>query len=288
MSELWQSVRPQLFTWLLLIAKLAKSASVIKVALAAGSVGAYAMLFTWEFALVLVGALMIHEYGHVVAMRQVGIPTKGFYLIPFVGGAAVPDRAFHTRWEEMYVAYMGPVYGLGSVALLIVAYIITQEPFWAAAASTVALMNAFNLLPILPLDGGRMLRSALMSIHQGYAVYIIILFLLLGLVLSVGIGSVLLGFIVAVGALELRGDVEKEKETPQPKMDTKTIVHSGLVYLVLWAGFVGTILVKSQVPGADLAEKVMLGKEEKPVAVEEPAKKDDRPVPPRIPVPSEY
>ncbi|WP_352260335.1 hypothetical protein, partial [Psychrobacter sp. TB55-MNA-CIBAN-0194] len=68
--------------------KLLKSAKVVKVLFAGASVAAYSWLFSFEFALALIGCLVFHEYGHIRAMKHFGMKTKGIYLIPFVGGLA--------------------------------------------------------------------------------------------------------------------------------------------------------------------------------------------------------
>src|SRR5690554_1005065 len=91
--------------------KLLKTAKLFKVALAAASVSVYSVMFTFEFALALVAILVFHEYGHLRAMKKFGIPTKGMYLIPFVGGLAVGDKP-GSRWQDVYISLMGPIYGL--------------------------------------------------------------------------------------------------------------------------------------------------------------------------------
>jgi putative peptide zinc metalloprotease protein len=63
--------------------KLLKTVKVFKLALAAATVATYSVMFTFEFALALVGGLVFHEYGHLKAMKRFDIPTKGMYLIPF-------------------------------------------------------------------------------------------------------------------------------------------------------------------------------------------------------------
>ena len=63
-----------------------------KMGLAAASFAGYAILFSWKFALLLMIAVGWHESGHVWAMKKMGIKTKGFYFIPFVGGAAVANE----------------------------------------------------------------------------------------------------------------------------------------------------------------------------------------------------
>ncbi|MEY4668573.1 MAG: hypothetical protein RL518_1272 [Pseudomonadota bacterium] len=101
--------------------------------LAALSFAGYSFMFTWQFAVVIMVALGVHEAGHVWAMRRCRIPTKGFYFIPFVGGAAVPERAWHTQREHLYVALMGPVWGTCVAVPLICAYLFTGNALWAAS-----------------------------------------------------------------------------------------------------------------------------------------------------------
>ena len=68
-----------------------------KVLFAAGSFATYGFLFSWQFSMVLIITLVFHEYGHLWAMKRFGMRTKGIYLIPFVGGAAVSEEAFRSR-----------------------------------------------------------------------------------------------------------------------------------------------------------------------------------------------
>src|SRR4051812_43164791 len=123
-----QSGKPSGFVLLGIAAKLFKSLKVIKLALVGASVAVYSVMFTVEFALALVAVLMFHEYGHVRGMKKFGIPTKGFYLIPFFGGVAVGDKA-RTQWESLYISMMGPVYGLLMTAAFYVAFLITGSHF---------------------------------------------------------------------------------------------------------------------------------------------------------------
>ena len=88
--------------------KLLKSAKVIKVLFAAGSLAAYSWLFSIEFAIALILCLVFHEYGHIKAMKYFGLKTKGIYLIPFVGGLALSDDKINTRWQDVVISIMGP------------------------------------------------------------------------------------------------------------------------------------------------------------------------------------
>ncbi|RJR07446.1 site-2 protease family protein [Candidatus Parcubacteria bacterium] len=149
-----------------ILLKLLKSVKALKVGLGAASLASYAWLFTPEFAVILVGALVIHEYGHLRAMKACGIPTKGIFLIPFFGGAAVAEEGFKTRADEAYVALMGPAWGLGTAVIPFALFAIYPSPMLVGVASFIALLNLFNLLPVNPLDGGRATKSIAFSIDS--------------------------------------------------------------------------------------------------------------------------
>src|SRR5258708_9184699 len=80
-----------------------------KIVLAAASAAAYSLIFTWQFALVILGMLVVHEYGHLVMMKRARMKTKGIYLIPFLGAAAVADSAFTDRRSEAVIALPVPI-----------------------------------------------------------------------------------------------------------------------------------------------------------------------------------
>lgn len=171
--------------------------------MAATSLGAYSYLFTWQFAVLILLMLFVHESGHIWAMKKCGMRTKGIYFIPFLGAAAVTDEEFKTRNDEQFIAIMGPVWGLGLSVLAVVAYGVTENPFFAAIASWWAMINLFNLLPMNPLDGGRIVKSIAFSLHS----YIGLVFLIVGfaasLYIAVAYQVALFGFLVVVGGIEL-------------------------------------------------------------------------------------
>ncbi len=152
--------------------KLAKAlGSVLKTvkpgfAIASGAV--YALLFDWKFALGLMVILLFHEYGHVHAMRRSGLPVRGIYFIPLLGAAAVAESTWRTRGEQAYIALNGPLWGLYLTLPLFVAGLLFGEahPILPAMAAWWALVNLFNLLPINPLDGGRLLNAVTHSLHS--------------------------------------------------------------------------------------------------------------------------
>ncbi|SDF93529.1 putative peptide zinc metalloprotease protein [Limimonas halophila] len=228
-----------------------------KLALLGGSVGAYSLLFTWEFALVICGAILFHELGHVLAMRWYGVPVKGIYLIPFVGGVAVgdPGRVRLSEWQQFVIAIMGPAIGFVTAAVPLVVFDVTGYAFAAAAASWIALVNLFNLLPIYPLDGGRMLR-ALFASAGARATRV-------GMVLSLGLGAALLwqlripllAFILVVGAIEFYVEVKRgSAATPMP--GSAVLAALGL-YVMLAAALMTVMFAVQDSPSAGLALELL-------------------------------
>ncbi|WP_436323727.1 site-2 protease family protein [Vibrio cidicii] len=183
--------------------KALKSAKLIKVALASMSLAAYSWLFSFQFALALIACLVIHEYGHVRAMKYFGMKTKGFYLIPFFGGMALSDEKINTRWQNVVISIMGPFFGLILSVLLTLIYWLTGEMFFAALAVFNALLNLFNLLPILPLDGGHVLKSITFSMNSWVGLAGGVLTAAAGVYLSYTFGLTLFGFLLVMGMLEI-------------------------------------------------------------------------------------
>jgi Zn-dependent protease len=119
------------------------------------SLGAYALLYGWKFAVALVYLIFIHEMGHVIAAKRKGIPTSPAFFIPFVGALISMKQRPRDAATEAYLAYGGPLAGLISFLPAVLLYESTKDPFWALVIFLGASLNLFNLLPVSPLDGGR-------------------------------------------------------------------------------------------------------------------------------------
>jgi putative peptide zinc metalloprotease protein len=137
-----------------------------KVVLLVVSFAIFALLFSWQFAAILLVSIGFHESGHFWAMTRCRMKTKGMYFLPMLGAAAVADEKFPSRGVELFVALMGPVFGLILAALTIVGALITHNVTLAAAAGLMAYINVFNLIPVSILDGGRILKSIGFSISR--------------------------------------------------------------------------------------------------------------------------
>lgn len=222
--------------------KLFKSAKVIKVVLAGASLAAYSWLFSLPFALSLIACLVVHEYGHVRAMKYFGMPTKGIYLIPFMGGLALSDGKINTRWQDVVISMMGPFFGLGMSVLALLAYWITGEIFFAGIAAFNSLLNLFNLLPILPLDGGHILKSISFSMNSVVGLVLCALGAGLGVLISYSFGLALLGFLLLIGCLEIFFEWKQRHQSHLLPLDRYGQIVSAIWYLVTVAGLVSIII----------------------------------------------
>jgi Zn-dependent protease len=137
-----------------------------KLGLALLSFAVWTMLFSWKFAILIMGSIGFHEYGHIVAMRYCGLRTKGFYFLPLAGGVSVTIDPYRSYEDWSIVAIMGPVFGMLLAAAMVALYYATGLPIFASAAVFMCGVNAFNLLPIYPLDGALLLRTVVSSIRK--------------------------------------------------------------------------------------------------------------------------
>ncbi len=158
------------------------------------SIGAYALLFPWQFAVGLVVLIFIHEIGHVVVLRRYGVAATAPIFIPFMGAFIGMKQLPKNATMEAYVGLGGPVIGsLGAFAAYAV-YLATDYELWLVLAYIGIILNLFNLLPIMPLDGGRIAGAISRWIWvAGYALAVVVMLLrpspILLLVLVFGAGE---------------------------------------------------------------------------------------------------
>jgi len=123
------------------------------------SVAAYTWIWGWRFAVGFVLLLLVHEMGHVLELRRQGIPASAPLFIPFMGAVVGMKQMPHDAWREAQVALAGPI--LGSIGAAVVWGIgaAIGSDLLVALAFTGFFLNLFNLLPIVPLDGGRAMAA---------------------------------------------------------------------------------------------------------------------------------
>lgn len=142
--------------------------------------------------------VLLHEYGHALTARRYGISTRDIILTP-IGGIARLERMPSKPWQEFVVAIAGPLVNVGIALVIYLVFKTALPEQWGAIQSGMEALNmedpetgdiiarsalppyiellynlfivnigltVFNLLPIFPMDGGRVLR-ALLSMKLG-------------------------------------------------------------------------------------------------------------------------
>lgn len=146
----------KLKTILLLLPKLKLLASTGTILV---SLAAYALLWGWPFAAGFIALLFVHEMGHVIALRREGLKASAPMFIPFLGAVIAARSLGDNALAEARVGLAGPIVGtIGSAACILVWH-ATGNSLWEALAFTGFFLNLFNLLPVVPLDGGRAMAA---------------------------------------------------------------------------------------------------------------------------------
>ena len=198
------------------------------------SIGAYALLWGWKFAVGFVLLLLVHELGHVLEAKRQGLPVSAPMFIPFLGALITLKQLPDNAWAEAKVAIAGPILGgLGTAVVWGLGEYYDSE-LLTALAFTGFFLNLFNLAPISPLDGGRVVAA----IHP--ALWVVGLVLLLGLtILS---PNPILILILVLGGLESWRRWQN-RHAPQSEAyyrvtPTQRVV-AGVAYIVLAALLTG-------------------------------------------------
>ncbi len=123
------------------------------------SAALYATIFGWPYAVGFVLLILVHELGHMLVIWQSGLPTTAPIFIPFFGAAIFWKEMPRDAKMEAAIAFGGPVLGTVGALACYGIYLATQAPIWLALAYVGCFINLLNLLPVLPLDGGRIMAA---------------------------------------------------------------------------------------------------------------------------------
>jgi Zn-dependent protease len=123
------------------------------------SVAAYALIWGWRFAVGFVVLLFVHELGHVLQLRREGIKASAPLFIPFLGAVVGMKEMPKNAAAEARVGLAGPVLGTLGCLVPLALWQATGNELFQALAFTGFFLNLFNLLPVVPLDGGRAMAA---------------------------------------------------------------------------------------------------------------------------------
>ncbi len=190
------------------------------------SVGLYATEWGWAFAAGFVLLIFVHEMGHVAVLRHEGIPASAPVFIPFIGAFVAMRGMPRDAYVEAKVAIGGPVAGSIAAWATLAAGMWLEHPLLVTLGHAGILLNLFNLIPVSPLDGGRIAGAFTRTFWiVGYG---------LGLVALVLTRSPILLLVMAVGLFTLwqrwRNPVPGYHDIPRAK---RLAVGLGFAVLVI-------------------------------------------------------
>jgi Zn-dependent protease len=197
------------------------------------SIAAYAWIWGLPFAIGFVVLIFVHEIGHVIELRRQGVPASAPLFIPFLGAVIGMKELPDDAWKEARVALAGPILGSVGAAAFWVAGEASGSELLVALGFVGFFLNLFNLIPIVPLDGGRAAAALHPALWFG------------GLVVMVGLVVVsfnpLLLVIVILGGLDLwrrwreRGQAADYYRLPAWQRVTVGVVYLGLAAVLAFA-----------------------------------------------------
>ena len=207
------------------------------------SFGTFAALLGVEFATMVIVALFVHEFGHLLAYWLMGQPWGRMIFLPFLGAVAVPRLPFDSQGQAVFAALMGP----GFSALLAIASGLAcliwpdyGRHFLSLGLITVAL-NLFNLFPVEPLDGGVALRSVLQRVMGRYTNFGLMLIGALLVAAGFAVSQILL---VAFGAVAVLANLKTRSiDNGLVRLSGLQVVTSLVAYFSLVTAYVSMCLL---------------------------------------------
>ena len=123
------------------------------------SVVGMATLWSIQVALIIFVVLLLHEAGHALTMRVVGHSDVHIFFVPLLGALTIGRSTNASVRQRLAILWAGPVPGLLIGLALLALYGQSHLPLWKSAAVGFLLINALNLIPVIPLDGGRFVET---------------------------------------------------------------------------------------------------------------------------------
>ncbi len=210
----------------------------------------YALAWGWKFSVGFVLLIFVHECGHLLAARELGLKVGAPVFIPFMGAFIALKEAPKNAWIEAKVGIGGPVLGTVGATVCVGIYLWTNNPLYLALAHTGFFLNLFNLMPVGFLDGGRIVTAispwlwVAGIIGTGLLLFVHFNFLLV-LILVISLPRLFSLF---------RAKTEEEKryyELPASQRAIMALSYFGLIAFLV----VGMALTKVQQPHREQSER---------------------------------
>jgi len=206
--------------------------------------------FTLKELVIVIIVLFIHEAGHLITMKLFKYSDVKMLFLPFFGAAVTAKEPTPYSWKKALISIAGPLPGLFIGLFFVVLYAGMKERIYYDIASMFIFINAFNLLPLYPLDGGAFFDSILFSRNYAIEVIFKVVTSLLFIILAISLQAWVLILIPLFVLFSLKRSYYVYKATKGLKTE---LFHTGIETLKLNEEIVGRIRSR-------LDEKALSGK----------------------------
>lgn len=204
------------------------------------AIAAAVYFWGWIGGIAIIVMVMVHEFGHVAAFRVAGHPDATFRLIPLMGGVASSSKTPKSDLHQFYISIMGPgiCLPLMIVSFALDDYFMDFAPlvsyFFFFLGLITGALNFFNLLPLWPLDGGKILRVLTATYSPKLAYYTTVGMCVLLIVLGFYMRSILIS---AFAVLALQGAMKMPTYKVQISLTKWQMLQATAAWLLMLAAF---------------------------------------------------
>lgn len=212
------------------------------------AVAAAMYFFGLLYGIALIVAVVIHEFGHVAAFRVCGHSDARFRLVPLMGGVAISSRLPASQEQAFFITLMGPAICLAPMVLCFAlpeAFYKGQSEFGYQIANylyiqgvVLGALNFFNLLPLWPLDGGKIAHRLAYAFFPGATRHVSIAMMMLAAALCLFTRSYFLLFFVLMSWQSLQ-QFEAHLQSQRPIAKPRALLCLAAYLTTTAAFFVG-------------------------------------------------
>jgi Zn-dependent protease len=212
-------------------------------------------------------------------MKRCGIKTRGMFFIPGFGAVAIADGSMGSARNEAYISIMGPLFGLFFFVIPCLLYWYVSGSQMAVAFAVVGtFINLINLLTVMPLDGGRMLKSIVYSENHGRSFMVAFVISTATAIIAGAAGYGLIMIMALLGFMEMFADFGMIKKTIYLMnsllrvacmylaiMAVNALIESIsggnwfsiTIFLVICIGFLGLLIFDIDTPNQSFTESIV-------------------------------
>lgn len=193
----------------------------------------------WILALSGLVGVLVHEYGHYLAINKAGLGPSRIYLVPFFGGMATQPRRAPDEMTDVVISLAGPALGAAASIPFFILHLIDGDRIWLEGAFVIGIINLFNLLPAPPLDGSKALGPIFARVHPQLERYVAIAIGVVAILWLASRGSIVLPAFIGIALIPIfQGRPMREPSEPLNSGDARRALILYLLALTLCLGVI--------------------------------------------------